>query len=45
MKFAIGSLLFAFLLGTGLAGCNTIEGMGEDVEAVGETIDEEAEET
>jgi entericidin B len=36
-------LALAFVLG--FSACNTIEGMGEDIEAVGETIDEEAEET
>lgn len=37
----------AFLLGLvfvgGLSGCNTMEGAGEDVEAAGEKIEEEAE--
>lgn len=32
--------VFALLL----AGCNTIEGLGEDVETAGEAIEEEAEE-
>ncbi len=27
-----------------MAGCNTVEGMGEDIEASGEAIEEEAEE-
>lgn len=27
-----------------LVGCNTVEGVGEDVEAAGEAIDDEAEE-
>jgi len=27
-----------------LSGCNTVEGVGEDVEAAGDAIDEEAEE-
>ncbi len=37
------SFVLAVLLG-GLAGCNTIEGFGEDVEATGEAIESEAEE-
>ncbi|MDX1606287.1 MAG: entericidin A/B family lipoprotein [Candidatus Competibacterales bacterium] len=28
-----------------LGGCNTTEGLGEDVEALGETLEEEAEQT
>ena len=28
----------------GLAGCNTMEGLGEDLEAGGEALEEEAEE-
>jgi len=28
----------------GIAGCNTVEGIGEDVEAAGEEIEEEAQE-
>lgn len=36
--------VFGFLVaGVGLAGCNTIEGAGEDVERAGEEIEEEAE--
>lgn len=31
-------------LGAALAGCNTIRGAGQDVEAAGEAIEEEAEE-
>lgn len=30
--------------GIGLAGCNTMEGLGQDVEAGGEKIEEEANE-
>lgn len=39
------ALLFAGLglFGVAMAGCNTIEGAGEDVTAVGEEIDETAE--
>jgi len=35
----------ALLLAAGLAlgGCNTIEGMGEDLESMGNTIDQESE--
>ena len=38
--------LFAALLGAGsfLAACNTVEGVGEDVEQAGQTLDEAAEE-
>lgn len=35
-------LLLMVLLGIGLAGCNTMEGFGKDVEATGEKIEEEA---
>ena len=34
-------VLFAF----GLAGCNTTRGLGQDIEATGEKIEEVAEET
>lgn len=44
MTFITRILLLAFLLGSGLAGCNTMEGVGEDMEAAGEAIDQEAEE-
>jgi entericidin B len=30
------------VLGTALAGCNTVEGMGEDLEAGGEAIEDAA---
>jgi len=36
------TLIAAALLA--LAGCNTAEGVGEDIESAGEAIDEEAEE-
>ena len=39
----LGIVSIAALL-CGIAGCNTVEGIGEDVEAAGEEIDEEAEE-
>ena len=39
----LGIVSAAALL-AGIAGCNTIEGVGEDVEAAGEAIEEEAEE-
>lgn len=40
----IRKFLTMFLLGSGLAlaGCNTIQGVGEDVESVGETVAEAA---
>ena len=45
MKRLIPLMLLAlFSVGT-LAACNTVEGMGEDVQKVGEEIDEAAEET
>jgi entericidin B len=37
-------LLFALALAAGLTACNTIEGVGEDVEAGGEAISNTAEE-
>lgn len=36
--------LLAFLSLGWLSACNTISGMGEDVEALGDTIEDEAEE-
>lgn len=39
----LGILSLTALL-VGIAGCNTVEGIGEDVEAAGEAIEEEAEE-
>ena len=42
VEFAIRPLLLIMLLGAGLAGCNTMEGFGRDVEAAGEKIEEEA---
>ncbi len=37
-------LLLLLFFTFGLAACNTIEGVGEDVEAVGDAVDDEAEE-
>ncbi len=37
-------LAMAFWTPMGLTGCNTIEGAGEDVQAVGEGVEEGAEE-
>lgn len=34
--------LLALVLAAGLGGCNTIEGMGEDIEAAGDKIEKEA---
>ncbi len=42
-KFALYCFIAMFFLGT-VAACNTTRGVGEDLEAVGETIAEEAEE-
>lgn len=41
--FSLLALLLASSAATFIA-CNTVEGVGEDVESVGEEIDEEAEE-
>lgn len=47
MKESATSWLFILLFSTsmvvGLAGCNTIEGAGEDVEAAGEAVENTAE--
>ncbi len=44
-KIRLFALLAAILaLNPFLAGCNTIEGAGEDIEDAGEAIEEEAEE-
>ena len=37
------SILFMAATGAGLSGCETIEGAGEDIENLGEAIDESAE--
>ncbi len=37
--------LIGFLLGCVLAGCNTTRGVGQDIEATGQAIEEAAEET
>ena len=37
--------LFALSSGLALAGCNTIGGLGEDVESVGDTVEDCAEGT
>ena len=42
MKLKTFWLLLMFA-GAGLAGCNTIEGIGEDMESAGSAIDESAE--
>ncbi len=42
-KLAAYCLIALFFLGT-VAACNTTRGVGEDMEAVGKTIAEEAEE-
>jgi predicted small secreted protein len=36
--------ILAVCAGAALAGCNTAEGLGEDVETAGEALEEEAEE-
>jgi entericidin B len=44
MSIVMKSFLLGLVLAAGLAGCNTIEGAGEDLEQAGEAINEEAEE-
>jgi predicted small secreted protein len=47
MQQSVSSWLFILFFSTsmvvGLAGCNTIEGAGEDVEAAGEAVEDTAE--
>ncbi|ENO14131.2 entericidin, EcnA/B family [Marinobacter nanhaiticus D15-8W] len=42
-KIALRSFFLVLAIGGGLAGCNTMEGAGDDIEAAGENIEEEAE--
>ncbi len=42
VESTVRPLLILLFLGAGLAGCNTMEGFGKDVEAAGEKIEEEA---
>lgn len=42
MRVTAYLLLLLFTLGLGA--CNTIEGVGEDLQAAGDTVDDEAEE-
>lgn len=42
---SLTTLLFALLLPLGLTACNTIKGMGQDISAGGEAIEETAKET
>ncbi|MDX1573590.1 MAG: entericidin A/B family lipoprotein [Methylophaga sp.] len=39
------AFILSILMTLGLAACNTIEGAGEDIEAAGDAIDNEAEES
>lgn len=39
----LGAASIAALL-LGLAGCNTVEGLGEDIESAGDAIEDEADE-
>ena len=41
MRTAFALILSVF--GLAMAGCNTVEGAGEDIESAGEAIDESAE--
>lgn len=46
MKLITGTLiaaLFALLLSVGLTACNTAKGVGQDVQATGENIEDAAE--
>ncbi|WP_148862727.1 entericidin A/B family lipoprotein [Marinobacter fonticola] len=43
VKLALRSFFLVLFLGGSLAGCNTMEGVGEDVEQAGENMEEEAE--
>ena len=36
--------LWAAVFAAGLSGCNTVEGMGQDIEQAGEAIEDEADE-
>lgn len=40
----ITTAFFLFLMSFAIAGCNTTRGIGQDIEATGETIEEVAEE-
>ncbi|MBS3805260.1 MAG: entericidin A/B family lipoprotein [Oleiphilaceae bacterium] len=42
MNLVIKSFLLSFICFVALAGCNTMEGLGEDMEAGGEAISEKA---
>ncbi|HET8807373.1 MAG TPA: entericidin A/B family lipoprotein [Methylophaga sp.] len=39
------AFILSILMTLGLAACNTIEGVGEDMEAAGDAIEDEAEES
>ena len=41
---SIAVALFTLILMLGLNGCNTMSGIGEDLEAAGDAIEDEAEE-
>lgn len=41
MKMTFAAI--AFLLATAAAGCNTVEGMGQDVQAAGSAVEKTAE--
>ncbi|MBS3805075.1 MAG: entericidin A/B family lipoprotein [Oleiphilaceae bacterium] len=43
MRLVIQAFFLSLIFLVGLAGCNTMEGAGEDIEAGGEAIEEEAE--
>lgn len=44
-KIRMGALLVAMMIGAGsLTACNTISGVGEDVEAAGDSLSESARE-
>ncbi len=43
IKPTMRKFILTLLIALGLAGCNTMEGVGKDVEAAGENIEEAAE--
>lgn len=45
MKAPVLALLLVFGVGSALTACNTIEGMGQDTQAVGEATSETARDT
>ncbi|GHD51551.1 entericidin A [Marinobacter persicus] len=42
MTVTLRTVLLALVLGTALAGCNTMEGLGKDMKQAGEAIERKA---